>query len=293
LSPLELVARIYTGEITSAPIETELRRIGYRGGHMSIDQVTLPLAFAAGFASFLSPCVLPLVPAYLAYLGRQAGRQPAVGSAGPGAVAVMTALDQRPPPPLALFSSGLTFVAGLSLVFIAFFYALSSLLVPFRTIVTPIAGAFVVILGLSTAGLFRLRFMNYEFKLFAKAPERQGPLGGFLLGIGFAAGWTPCVGVTLGAVISSGIARGTTAQGLVLMAGYCLGLCLPFLLLGLAADRSAGLVRVLGSRRRLIDLASGGILVAMGALLMTNNLLMLTNLLSRVLPSQLLNPFRL
>jgi hypothetical protein len=68
---------------------------------------------------------------------------------------------------------------------------------------------------------------------------------------------------------------------------------LPFLLLGLAADRSAGLVRVLGSRRRLIDLASGGILVAMGALLMTNNLLMLTNLLSRVLPSQLLNPFGL
>jgi cytochrome c-type biogenesis protein len=260
---------------------------------MSIDQVTLPLAFAAGFASFLSPCVLPLVPAYLAYLGRQAGRQPAVGSAGPGAVAVMTALDQRPPPPLALFSSGLTFVAGLSLVFIAFFYALSSLLVPFRTIVTPIAGAFVVILGLSTAGLFRLRFMNYEFKLFAKVPERQGPLGGFLLGIGFAAGWTPCVGVTLGAVISSGIARGTTVQGLVLMAGYCLGLGLPFLLLGLAADRSAGLVRVLGSRRRLIDLASGGILVAMGALLMTNNLLMLTNLLSRVLPSQLLNPFGL
>jgi len=260
---------------------------------MSLDQVTLPLAFAAGMASFLSPCVLPLVPAYVAYLARQAGREPAPIAGGPGAVGTFAALAAYQAPALAVFASGLAFVAGLSLVFVTFFYALSSLLIPFRTIVTPVAGALVIILGLSTAGLFRLPFLNYEFKVFGRTPERRGPLGGFLLGIAFAAGWTPCIGITLGAVISSGIARGTTAEGVVLMAAYCLGLGVPFLLLSLAVDRGVGMVRALGRRRRVIDLASGGILVAMGVLLMTNSLLTLTNLLSRVLPSQLLDPFGL
>lgn len=260
---------------------------------MSLDQVTVPLAFAAGLASFLSPCVLPLVPAYVAYLARQAGREPAAVASGPGAMSSSAAVAAYQAPRLAVFASGLAFVGGLSLVFVTFFYALSSLLMPFRTIVAPIAGALVIILGLSTAGLFRLPFLDYELKVFGRAPERRGSLGGFLLGMGFAAGWTPCIGITLGAVISSGIARGTTAQGLVLMAAYCLGLGVPFLLLSLAVDRGVGLVRALGRQRRVIDLASGGILVAMGALLMTNSLLTLTNLLSRVLPSQLLDPFGL
>ena len=260
---------------------------------MTFDQVTVPLAFAAGLASFLSPCVLPLVPAYVAYLARQAGREPAAVAGGPGAMSTSAVTAAYQAPRLKLFRSGLAFVGGLSLVFVTFFYALSSLLIPFRTIVTPIAGALVIILGLSTAGLFRLPFMDYEFKVFGRAPERRGSLGGFLLGIAFAAGWTPCIGITLGAVISSGIARGTTAQGLVLMATYCLGLGVPFLLLSLGVDRGVGLVRTLGRWRRVIDVASGGILVAMGALLMTNNLLTLTSLLGRLLPSQLRDPFGL
>src|SRR5499427_3714408 len=260
---------------------------------MSFDQVTVPLAFAAGLASFLSPCVLPLVPAYVAYLARQAGRESAAIAGGPGAMPTFAPLTAEQAPRMAVFASGLAFVTGLSLVFVIFFYALSSLLIPFRTIVTPIAGVLVIILGLSTAGLFRLPFMDYEFKVFGRAPERRGSLGGFLLGIAFSAGWTPCIGITLGAVISSGIARGTTAQGLVLMAAYCLGLGLPFLLLSLAVDRGVGVVRTLGRHRRVIDLTSGAILVAMGVLLMTNNLLALTNLLSRLLPSQFLDPFGL
>jgi len=260
---------------------------------MSVDQVTVPLAFAAGLASFLSPCVLPLVPAYVAYLARQASREPAAVADSPGGMSTSGALVAYQAPRLAVFASGLAFVAGLSLVFVTFFYALSSLLIPFRAVVTPIAGALVIILGLSTAGLFRLPFVNYEFKVFGRTPERRGSLGGFLLGIGFAAGWTPCVGITLGAVISSGVARGTTGLGLVLMAAYCLGLGVPFLLLSLAVDRGVGLVRALGRRRRVIDLASGGVLIAMGVLLMTNSLLTLTNLLSRLLPSQFLDPFGL
>jgi cytochrome c-type biogenesis protein len=260
---------------------------------VSLDQISIPLAFAAGLSSFLSPCVLPLVPAYVAYMARQAGRPTEAVAGGPGAMSTTTAAVANQAQRSAVLATGLAFVAGLSLVFITFSYVLTFLLVPFRTIVTPIAGALVIILGLSTIGLIRLPFLNYEFKVFGRAPERRGALGGLLLGIGFAAGWTPCIGITLGAVISSGIARGTTAQGLVLMAAYCLGLGVPFLLLSLAVDRGVGLVRALGRHRRAIDLASGSILVVMGALLMTNNLLALTSLLNRLLPSQLLDPFGL
>ena len=260
---------------------------------MSLDQVTLPLAFAAGLASFLSPCVLPLVPAYVAYLARQAGNESAAVAGSPGAMSASVALAAYEAPRLTLVAGGLAFVGGLSLVFVTFFYALSSLLVPFRKIVTPIAEALVIILGLSTAGLFRLPFLDHGFRVSDRAPERWGSLGGFLLGMGFAAGWTPCIGITLGTVISSGIARGTTAQGLVLMAAYCLGLGVPFLLLSLAVDRGVGMVRALGRQRRVIDVASGGILVAMGVLLTTNSLLTFTNLVGRLLPSQLLDPFGL
>src|SRR5262249_58284856 len=105
----------------------------------SFDQVTVPLACAAGLASSLSPCVMPLVPAYVAYLARQAGRDPAAVAAGPGAMSTPAALAPYQAPRLAVFASGLAFVAGLSLVFVTFFYAPSSLLIPFPTTLTPLA----------------------------------------------------------------------------------------------------------------------------------------------------------
>jgi cytochrome c-type biogenesis protein len=259
---------------------------------MSIEQVSLPLAFAAGLASFLSPCVLPLVPAYVAYLARQMGRQPGP-AAGEGPGAMPAAALNVPSPRSPIFLSGAAFVAGLSLVFITAFYALSSLLTPYRLAVATVAGAVVVVLGLSTAGLFQLPFLDREFRIMRKAPARDGPIGGFLLGVGFAAGWTPCIGITLGAVMSAGLAQGTTLRGLVLMLAYCLGLGLPFLLLSLALKRSVALVRGLSRHRRVIDRASGAVLVVMGILLLTNNLVTLTSFLNRILPGQVVYPFGL
>jgi cytochrome c-type biogenesis protein len=241
---------------------------------MDPNGITLPLAFAAGLASFLSPCVLPLVPAYLAYLARPVHQAAAVTAAGGRPVATRSET----------VLSGIAFVAGLSIVFIAFFYALQALLLPVRTWVALVAGLLVILFGLHTAGLLRLPFLNFEFRLMEKAPAQTGPLGGLLLGIGFAAGWTPCIGVILGAVISSSIAHGTTFQGFGLMAAYCLGLGLPFVALSVGIDQALPLIRALGRRRWVIDLGSGAVLVAMGLLLMTNNLLLLTQALTRILP---------
>lgn len=235
--------------------------------------------------SFLSPCVLPLVPAYLAYLGGRAG-QPALVPAGPAPARPLLLRSE-------LVASGLAFVAGLSLVFILFFYAFRAVLEPAREFVTPVAGALVILMALQTAGVLRLPWLMREFRVRDQAPRQAGVAGGFLLGMSFAAGWTPCIGATLGAVLTSGINQGTSVGGLVLMVAYCAGLGLPFVAMALAFDRAAPAVRALNRHRRLIDLVSAGILLIMGILLLTNNLLLLTQQLARLLPSWLLVPFGL
>jgi cytochrome c-type biogenesis protein len=243
---------------------------------MTLDDVSLPLALAAGAASFLSPCVLPLVPVYVSYLART--------PAGDGA----------PPATywrLWTFASAVAFVIGVSVILISLFYALRSLLQPVRDVITPLAGLLVILFALHLAGLLRLPGMNREFRLFKTAPRFTGPLGGFLLGLAFAAGWTPCIGPVLGAILTSGATTGTTARGLLIVACYCVGLGLPFLVLGLGVDRAVASVRRLSAWRRPIDLASAAILGAMGVLLLTNSLIVITQIGSRVLPSY--NPFGL
>jgi cytochrome c-type biogenesis protein len=108
--------------------------------------------------------------------------------------------------------------------------------------------------------------------------------GGFVLGMGFASGWTPCIGVTLSAVLSSAVTSGTTAQGLGLMIAYCLGLGLPFVVLAFAFESARPLVRLVNSHRRAIDLASAAILLVMGVLLLMNKLTILSAGLSQLVP---------
>lgn len=233
---------------------------------MTLDSVSVPLAFAAGAASFLSPCVLPLVPVYVSYLIRSpAGAGDASRAAATG--------------------NALAFVAGVSLVFITLFYALRIVLQPFRAVVVPIAGVLVIVFALHLAGVFRIPGLDREQRLFKSAPRRTGPWGGFLLGVAFAAGWTPCIGPVIGAVLTSGAVVGTTARGLVMVAAYCAGLALPFVVLGLGVGRGSALVRRAGRWRRPIDLASAGVLAAMGLLLLTNSLTVITELASRVFPN--------
>jgi cytochrome c-type biogenesis protein len=135
------------------------------------------------------------------------------------------------------------------------------------------------------AGLIRIPGLNREYRLFKSAPRHTGPWGGFLLGVAFAAGWTPCIGPVLGVVLTSSATVGTTGQGLLMIAAYCLGLGVPFLLLGAGIGRAAAMVRRAGKWRRTIDLASAGVLATMGVLLLTNSLTLITQLASRVLPN--------
>jgi cytochrome c-type biogenesis protein len=244
----------------------------------SLDGISPAIAFLAGLVSFISPCVLPLVPAYLAYLGARAA-QPAV-PVGPGAAVAAPA-----PSALPVVTAGLGFVAGLSLVFILFFYVFSIAVQPIRSYVPMVAGVFVIAMAFHVAGVIRLPFLSREYRLLNQAPSGGGVIGGFVLGMGFASGWTPCIGVTLSAVLSSAVSAGTTAQGLLLMVAYCLGLGLPFIALAFALEKARPLVRLVNSHRRAIDLASAAVLLAMGLLLLTNNLTILAAGLSQLVPS--------
>jgi cytochrome c-type biogenesis protein len=246
----------------------------------SLDGISPALAFLAGLVSFVSPCVLPLVPAYLAYLGARAGAQ-SVTVGGGGSVA--TSIPGSPSLPVA--TAGLGFVAGLSLVFVTFFYVFSLAVQPVRAYVPVVAGVVVIVFAAHVAGLIRIPFLEREYRVIDRAPSRGGVAGGFLLGMGFASGWTPCIGVTLGAVLSSAVTTGTTAQGLVLMVAYCVGLGLPFIVLAFALESTRPLVRVINSHRRAIDLISAAVLLAMGLLLLTNKLAVLSAGITQIVPS--------
>src|SRR6266850_5584799 len=243
----------------------------------SLDGISPPIAVLAGLVSFISPCVLPLVPAYLAYLGARAAQPVVVSSSG---VAVATRTGAMLP----VAAAGLAFVAGLSLIFILFFYVFSLVVQPIRTYVPVVAGVLVIVMALQVAGLIRIPFLWSEYRPVSQAPQGRGVAGGFLLGMGFASGWTPCIGVTLSAVLSSAVTAGTTAQGLGLMIAYCLGLGLPFVALAFALESAKPLVRAINSHRRAIDLASAGVLLVMGLLLLTNKLTVLAAGLSQLVP---------
>jgi cytochrome c-type biogenesis protein len=245
-----------------------------------LDGISPPIAMLAGLVSFVSPCVLPLVPAYLAFLGARA-TQPVAVSDGPGSA---IAAAPRASVSLPVAAAGLSFVAGLSLIFILFFYVFSLVVQPVRAYVPVVAGVFVIVMALQIAGVIRIPFLMTEYRAMNQAPRSGGVAGGFVLGMGFASGWTPCIGVTLSAVLSSAVTAGTTAQGLGLMIAYCLGLGLPFVVLAFALESARPLVRLVNSHRRAIDLASAAILLVMGVLLLMNKLTILSAGLSQLVP---------
>ena len=228
----------------------------------NLDSISPGLAVLAGLVSFISPCVLPLVPAYVAYLGARAGK--------PGSLPVATA--------------GLAFVAGLSLIFIVFFYVFTVAVQPIRGYVPLVAGVVVIVMAAHVAGLIRIPLLDRQYRVMQTAPSGGGAAGGFLLGMGFASGWTPCIGITLGAVLSSAVTSGTTGQGLLLMVAYCLGLGIPFVVVAFLLERAAPLLRYVNDHRRFIDYASAGVLVVMGLLLLTNQLALLSTGITQLVP---------
>ena len=229
---------------------------------------TLPLAFAAGVLSFLSPCVLPLVPSYLAY----------VGGAGAARGRVVR--------------SSLFFVLGFSLIFVglgASASLLGGLLGAYRYELTLVGGVLivffgVVMLGVRVPGL--QRFLGREARV-RFTGETRTPVGAVLLGMAFAAGWTPCIGPVLGGVLTIAGTTGQLGQGVALLTCYALGLAVPFVA---AAVMLGSFTRASSRFRRLlpwVERTSGVILIAAGVMLLTGTYTALNGTLIRYTPDWL------
>jgi cytochrome c-type biogenesis protein len=218
---------------------------------------TVPIAFLAGLVSFLSPCVLPVVPGYLSFMsGYSAG-------------------DSVPSPKRSA-AVALAFVAGFTAVFVALGASatlLGSLLRGNRELFTRAGGLFIIVLGLVFVGAVKLPWLYREAR-FHPTP-RAGLWGSVILGGAFAFGWSPCIGATMGAVLTmaaGNAATGSVLEGAGLLAVYSLGLGLPFVLAGLGVARLTGVLTVLRRHIRAVNLVSGVLLIALGALFVTDRL---------------------
>jgi cytochrome c-type biogenesis protein len=216
------------------------------------------LALGAGVLSFFSPCILPLLPAYLSFI---TGR------------AVEDILENRPAR-RELFPHVLLFCMGFSVVFVAMGATASTLgqvLFRHQRIMEWVGGLLIVFLGLHQLGLFQWRFLQVEKGLHLRARPTHA-LGAFIVGVAFAVGWTPCIGPILGSILTYAGTRDTLSQGVFLLAVFSMGLALPFLALGLGLGTVLPRLRAARRLMRGVTMASGGLLIIMGLLLITDNM---------------------
>lgn len=221
---------------------------------MKPGDVTLFVALGAGLLSFFSPCVLPMVPIYLGYLTG-------------GAVASLDAPRGRAPVIHALF-----FVLGFGLVFVslgAVAGVLGQLLARYLALVATLGGALLIALGMHMAGLLRIPWLYTQKSLVAGRPRGTGPGASFLLGLVFAAGWTPCVGPVLGAILLLAADAQTAARGSLLLSIYTLGLGLPFIAVAAAMGALLPLARRLNRYSRWASAAGGVLLILLGFAMVT------------------------
>ena len=235
--------------------------------------VSLAAAFLAGLVSFISPCVLPIVPGYLSFISGVNVAQFKGGNAPSDLVrrVVLTSL---------------AFVLGFSTVFVALGAAatlIGALLQEHKRTFGMVGGILIIVLGLHTAGVFKIPFLLSE-KRASVSSKPLGLLGAYVVGLAFAFGWTPCIGPILGAILLYASQQETVSQGVVLLSAYSAGLGIPFLLSALAVNlffrASSGLRRSM----RAVEIVSGVLLVGIGLLLVTDRMTLISQYFSKLFP---------
>jgi cytochrome c-type biogenesis protein len=228
-------------------------------------------ALAAGLVSFVSPCVLPLVPAYLGFItGRSA--EELQTTQGRARIRVIT--------------QGVAFVVGLAVIFAvlgASASVLGQVLLQNLQILSRVGGVLVIIFGLQMLGVLRIPMLARTARFLDLKPNTQAThVGAFVMGLAFGAGWTPCIGPFLGGLLGLAAQQETVGAGVLLLLVYALGLGVPFLIVGLAVNRSLLMLR--GFRRHMltVERVSGALVIGMGVLLFTGGLTLITSALTRV-----------
>jgi cytochrome c-type biogenesis protein len=236
-------------------------------------EVGVFIAFTAGIFSFLSPCVLPLVPSYLTFV------------TGMSLEDLQEGVDRK-----TTFAHSLLFVVGFSSIFIMLGASASFLGQFFRAYevwITRIGGVVIVLLGIHLAGVLRMTPLLREKRLHLN-DKPAGYLGTLGVGVAFGAGWTPCIGPALGAILTYGMAQDTMWAGVGLLTVYSLGLAIPFLLASLALDWFLQTFQKFRAWIPVVEKASGVLLILLGILLLTGQFTLLASWLSQYTPAWIL-----
>jgi len=181
-------------------------------------------------------------------------------------------LNQR----LLVFFHSLAFVLGFSLIFIVGWGGAATLagqmFSSYKALLGKIGGVVIIVFGLSTLGILKIPWLNYDIRPEWKGRNKKGFLASGAMGVFFAAGWTPCIGTTLGAILTLGFSAQTSSQAMVLASGYALGLGIPFLLIGIGMNQATTFIRRFQRHLQKIQIASGVLLLIIGVMLLTNQL---------------------
>ena len=234
-----------------------------------LSAIALLTSFAAGIVSFLSPCVLPLVPGYVSYV---AGDTLTGSSAPAGRLAVLRL--------------SLCFVLGFSTVFVilgASATTLGRLLLAYRYEENLIGGAIVILLGLFMTGLANVSWLQRDLRFHLEIRGGR-PIAAYMIGVAFAFGWTPCIGPVLGAILTTSAASATVPQGIALLSLYSLGLGLPFLAAALFTNGLMTRLRAFGRLGRSLQFGAGALVTVMGIAMLTGELTTLSYWLIETFP---------
>jgi cytochrome c-type biogenesis protein len=232
-----------------------------------MNDVSIPMAFLAGLLSFLSPCVLPILPSYISFITGVSFED-------------LTSGEEKKRVRLLTITNSLAFVSGFSAVFISLGASSSligQLLYKYQGLIRIGGGILVIIFGLFISGFIKLTPLLKE-KRFHLHGRPAGYLGAFLIGMTFAAAWTPCIGPILGTILLYAAAEGSTIYGLKLLTIYSLGLALPFFLSSLAINTFLSYSKVINRFMRVIMFLSGMLLIIFGIMLLSNKVRELSQL---------------
>jgi cytochrome c-type biogenesis protein len=237
----------------------------------AISQISLFAAFSAGLLSFISPCVLPLVPSYLSYITGLS-------------VENLAKVEERERFKSAILLNALLFIAGFSTVFIAFGASASligQVLYEYQDIIRKIGGVLIIIFGLYLLGILKLNIFMTERRLVHFESRPVGYLGSFLIGTAFAAGWTPCVGPVLGTILAYASTTESMSSGVMLLSAYSFGLGLPFFLTAFGMDTFLSYFKSLRTYLGGVSFVSGGLLILVGIMIFTDSVTLFTSFLER------------
>ncbi len=237
---------------------------------MLSENINILTAFLFGLLSFISPCVLPIIPGYISFISGH----------------TLDDIKGDKSAARAVMLNSLVFIAGFTMIFVLMGAAATSigqLLNDNLNLISKIAGGIIIIFGLHMIGIFKIGFLNYE-KRFHLQDKKLGILGSFAVGAAFAFGWTPCIGPVLAGILAIASQQETVMQGIILLFVYSLGLGIPFFLTAVSINKFFTLFNRIKKHFHTIEVVGGVMLVAVGILMMTNYLTIIASVLSKWFP---------